>query len=127
MDATANQPPTNNPETNQMSTYQMESNANIAELNAAQDVMDDASKACTQACAAMKAAHLTVKECGQLRLWLSGRKEQDDNSEHTWHLMRMVNDAASIAATEARATVNRTRRAYNDACTSYETLAGPRY
>ena len=109
-----------------MSTYQMESNANIAELNAAQDVMDDASKACTQACVAMKAAHLTVKECGQLRLWLAGRKDQDDNHEHTSHLMRMVNEAASIAAQEARATVNRTRTAYHYACTSYETLAGPR-
>ena len=105
-------------------TYQMESNASIGELNAAQDAMKSASKACDQASAAMKAAHLVVREAAALKLWLADRKDQDDNSEHTSHLMRTVNEAASVAATEARATVNRARITYNDACTSYETLAG---
>ena len=110
-----------------MSTYQMESNANLAELNAAMDAMDAASKACTQAGATMKAAHLTVKECGRLRLWLAPHFDKDDINKHAWYLMLALQGAASIAAAEARATVNRTRRAYTDACTSYETLAGPRY
>ena len=110
-----------------MTTYQMESNANIAELNAAQDAMEDASKACTQAVATMKAANLTVKECGRLRLWLAPHFDKDDTNKHAWYLMLALQGAASIAATEARATVNRTRIAYHYACTSYETLAGPRY
>ena len=105
-------------------TYQMESNASIGELNAAQDAMKSASKACDQASAAMKAAHLAVREAGALRLWLADRKIEDDNNEHTAHLMRIVNEAATVAATEARATVNRARITYYDACTSYETLAG---
>ena len=109
-----------------MSTYQMEKNPNLAELNAAQDVMDAASKACTQAGVTLKAANLTVKECGRLRLWLAPHFDKDDTHEHAWYLMLLIQGAASIAATEARATVNRTRTAYNDACRTYEMLAGPR-
>lgn len=105
-------------------TYQMESNASIGELNAAQDAMKSASKACDQASAAMKAAHLVVREAAALRSWMAGRKEQDDNNEHTSHLIRMVNEAASVAARQARDNVNRARITYNDACTSYEMLAG---
>ena len=109
-----------------MSTYQMEKNPNLAELNAAQDVMDAASKACTQAGVTLKAANLTVKECGRLRLWLAPHFDKDDTHEHAWYLMLILQGAATVAAREARATVNRARITYYDACTSYETLAGSR-
>ena len=108
-------------------TYQMESNASIGELNAAQDAMDSASKACDQASAAMKAAHLTVREAGRLRLWLAPHFDKDDTHEHAWYLMLILQGAATVAAREARDNIHRARITYNDAYTSYEMLAGPRY
>ena len=103
--------------------YKFESTGTIGELNAALDAKDSACKAFDQATATMKAAHLAVREAKALALWLADRKVQNDDNENTSHLMRMVNEAASVAATEARATVNRARITYYDACTSYEMLA----
>lgn len=102
--------------------YQFESMGTIGELNAALDAKMSASKAFDQATVTMKAAHLAVREAKALALWLA---DQDALFQltHTADQIGMVVQFTSIAAAEARATVNRARTTYYDACTSYEMIA----
>ena len=103
-----------------------ECTATIGQLNAAQDAVKAASKACDQASAAFKAADAAIHPAAALELWLArpDAASSDPNHEHTMHLMRMVAEATISAAAQAQATNKVAQQAFCDASESYEKLAG---
>jgi len=103
-----------------------ECTATIGQLNAAQDAVKAASKACDQASAAFKAADAAIHPCAALELWLArpAAASSDPNHEHTMHLMRMVAEATIKAAAQAQVASKVAQQAFRDAAESYEMLAG---
>ena len=103
-----------------------ECTATIGQLNAAQDAVKAASKACDQASATFKAADAAMRTNAALELWLArtAAVDSDPNHEHTMHLMSMVAEASVKANAQAYLASQVARQAFRDAAESYEMLAG---